>query len=88
MELFSLKNKTAIVTGSLGLIGRQHCFALAEAGANIVVTDMDAEGCEVFARELNTSTCCDTLPVGADITSRSSITRLRKSVIDKFGGID
>ena len=52
MKLFSLENKTAIVTGALGLIGREHCKALYEAGANVVVADLDEKDCKVFAEKL------------------------------------
>ena len=41
MTLFDLTNKTAIVTGACGLIGQKHCEALALAGANVVVADLD-----------------------------------------------
>ncbi|MFA6439971.1 MAG: SDR family oxidoreductase [Bacteriovoracaceae bacterium] len=87
-DFFSLNNKIAIVTGALGLIGREHCYALAEAGAHVVVTDIDLEECEAFADELTISSPNEALAVATDITSRTSIVRLRKTVIDKYGGID
>jgi NAD(P)-dependent dehydrogenase (short-subunit alcohol dehydrogenase family) len=52
MNLFSLKNKTAIVTGALGLIGKKHCEALAAAGANVVVADIDEKEAQKFAQKL------------------------------------
>lgn len=52
MTLFDLTNKTAIVTGACGLIGRQHCAALAAAGAHVVVADIDQQAAEKVAASL------------------------------------
>ena len=51
MKIFSLKNKTAIVTGALGLIGKKHCEALAMAGANVVVADINKDDSKDFAKK-------------------------------------
>ncbi|MDP2038605.1 MAG: SDR family oxidoreductase [Ignavibacteria bacterium] len=84
MELFSLKNKTAIITGALGLIGKEHCKALSEAGANVVVADIDEVKCKEFAKELQT----ESLGIALDVTNPDSIKNLRDSVLAKFGHID
>lgn len=84
LELFSLKNKVAIVTGALGLIGKNHCIALADAGANIVVCDLDEEKCKTFANSLSTKSN----GVGVDITKKDSVENLRNIVLKEFGKID
>lgn len=84
MELFSLKNKTAIVTGALGLIGKEHCKALSEAGANVVVADIYETKCKEFAKELQT----ESLGIALDVTNPDSIQNLRDSVLAKFGHVD
>lgn len=87
-ELFSLRGKVAVVTGALGLIGREHCRALAHAGARVVVTDLEEGACEVFARELVAKELPEAIGVGAEITSDASVTKLRDRVLSRFGAID
>ncbi|MEZ4516563.1 MAG: SDR family oxidoreductase [Chloroflexota bacterium] len=83
-NLFSLAGKTAIVTGALGLIGRRHCEALAAAGANVVVTDINPEGCAEFAATLPVRSIGRSL----DVTSEASLVTLRNAVLAEFGHID
>lgn len=83
-ELFSLNNKVAIVTGALGLIGKHHCSALAEAGANVVVVDLDIGECKTFAEALPV----ESIGVGADVTDSDSIKKLRDIVLNRFESID
>jgi NAD(P)-dependent dehydrogenase (short-subunit alcohol dehydrogenase family) len=86
--LFSLANKTAIVTGALGLLGKHHCRALAEAGAHVVVTDLDGAGCEAFARSLGNGSLPEALGCQMDVTSPDSILQARDRIVTRFGGID
>lgn len=93
-ELFSLEGRVAIVTGALGLLGKNHCRALAGAGASVVVTDLDDAGCRDFAAELGReyasrgSAVPAALGVGADITRRESVEALSRAVLDRFGAAD
>lgn len=84
MELFSLKNKTAIVTGALGLIGKEHCKALSEAGANVVVADVNEASCSNFAKTLQT----ESIGISLNVTNPDSIKTLRDKVLEKFKHID
>lgn len=84
MELFSLKHKTAIITGALGLIGKEHCKALAEAGANVVVADVNEEECVLFADSLP----MESIGASLDVTNPDSIKNIRDKVLRKFAHID
>ena len=84
MDLFSLQDKTAIVTGALGLIGRKHCEALAQAGARLIVADVDEAACEQFAASLGMGH----LGVGVDVTKEASLKAARDKILVKYGSID
>ncbi|MGN6397699.1 MAG: SDR family oxidoreductase [Mucilaginibacter sp.] len=84
MELFSLKNKTAIVTGALGLLGRKHCEALANAGANVVVADLDEGGAVEFAEMLGDQHG----GLKVDVTSERSLKTAREQIMNRYGTID
>ncbi len=83
-DLFSLEGKTAIVTGAIGLIGKEHCRALSEAGANIIVADLNEEKCSEFASTLNTKS----VGLGVDITQENSVKALNQKGLDYFNKID
>jgi NAD(P)-dependent dehydrogenase (short-subunit alcohol dehydrogenase family) len=84
MDLFSLENKVAIVTGACGLLGTQHCEALTLAGAHVVVADLHEGVCGELAGRLGKSH----LAVGLDVTSKESIQSARQRILDKYGRID
>jgi NAD(P)-dependent dehydrogenase (short-subunit alcohol dehydrogenase family) len=84
MELYSLKNKTAVVTGALGLLGRQHCIALAEAGAHVIVCDLERELCDELAASLPVRSYGFQL----DVTVKNTINNLRDLIKQRFGKAD
>jgi NAD(P)-dependent dehydrogenase (short-subunit alcohol dehydrogenase family) len=84
MNLFSLENKTAIVTGAVGLIGKKHCEALAEAGANVVVADMNEEACKAFAAKLGDKH----LGIALDVTDEISLKGARDKILQRYSSID
>ena len=83
-DLFSLKDKVAIVTGALGLLGKNHCIALSEAGANIVVVDINEMDCKKFAETLTTKS----IGVGCNITEVELVKKLKETILNNFGKID
>lgn len=83
-ERFSLAGRTAIVTGAAGLLGRYHCLALAEAGATVVATDLEAESCVAVAKELDGNA----FAVPADVRDPDSVRTLASRVLEQTGQID
>ena len=42
-EKFSMKNQTAVITGGGGLLGKEFCKTLAQAGADVIVADINKD---------------------------------------------
>lgn len=88
LESFSLKGRTAVVTGGAGpQFGSSISEALAEAGATVVIASRDLENNQQFVNKLNDQGF-DTHPEELDITNPKSIDALKHRVIKCFGGVD
>jgi len=83
-KLFSLEDKVALVTGAVGLLGKQHCKALSEAGASVIVCDIETKIAEEFAQSLSNNSIDEYL----DVTDSNSIEVVKNHVIKKFGRVD
>jgi NAD(P)-dependent dehydrogenase (short-subunit alcohol dehydrogenase family) len=86
-DLFSLEGKVAIVTGACGLLGGQHCEALAAAGAKVVVADLDETAAMGVAGRLG-SVVGGHMGIGLDVTSVASLESARRRILEAYGRID
>jgi NAD(P)-dependent dehydrogenase (short-subunit alcohol dehydrogenase family) len=51
-DKFSLKGQAAIVTGGAGLLGKEFCKTLAQAGAGVIVADLNGDAANKVAEEI------------------------------------
>lgn len=79
--------KVAIVTGAARGIGKAIALKLAQEGADVVVTDMDAEGVQQVAQEI-TAMGRKAKAIQADVSQREAVQRLVNETIADFGRID
>jgi NAD(P)-dependent dehydrogenase (short-subunit alcohol dehydrogenase family) len=86
-QLFDLTGKTAIVTGGGTGIGRQIAQALAESGADIVVSARNAARCESAAAELE-GLGVRALALGCDVRDPDSIGSVVTRTVEAFGRVD
>ena len=87
LDKFSLQGKTAIITGGPGLLGTEFCRSLAEAGAAVVVTDINGDAAERVAEGLRQGGY-QSVAVGADITQPDQVKRLVEVTLKTFGQLD
>lgn len=87
--LFSLKGRTAIVTGagSRRGIGRSIALSLAEQGADVVICDLDLEGAKENAAEA-AAKGVKTDAFRCNVVSEKDVAEVVKQTIEKFGKID
>jgi NAD(P)-dependent dehydrogenase (short-subunit alcohol dehydrogenase family) len=87
LELFSLKGKVAVVTGAARGIGFATADALSEAGATVVIADMNGEAAAKSAAELSAkgrNVDSETL----DVTDPRAVEVVHASIVAKHGRVD
>jgi 2-deoxy-D-gluconate 3-dehydrogenase len=87
LDKFNLKDKVAVVTGGVGLLGAEFCKTLAEAGASVAVADLDGEAAGQVADGLVKSGY-KAMGIGADITNPDSVNAMTAELLSTFGRLD
>lgn len=87
MDRFSLKGKTAIVTGSSRGIGRAIAIAYARAGARVVVTSRKVDACNAVVEQLR-GEGLEAIAVACNISSKQQVTALVDQTEKAYGPVD
>jgi short-subunit dehydrogenase len=82
-----LRGSVAVVTGASSGIGRATAWALAGAGAGVVLVARREEGLNELAGQM-AERGWRAVPVAADVSKRTDVERLRVRVTEEFGRLD
>ncbi len=87
MNLFDLTGRTAVVTGAASGIGRAIAIGLAQAGANVALSDINGAPLPAVAGAIEAAGR-RAVVVPGDVTDEAYLERLMARTRDEFGSID
>ena len=89
LSSFSLEGKKALVVGARRNMGKGFALGLAEAGADVAVTDINLESgqLQAVADEIQ-KMGRKSLALKADISNQEEVKKLVENVVKEFGAID
>lgn len=86
--MFSLEDKVVLITGAIGILGKEFCKGLAENKADLALVDLDEEQCEKVATQLQSDFGIRAKGYGCDITNKAEVQATVKKIVDDFSRID
>lgn len=86
-EIFSIKDKVAVITGASGVLGGSLAKSFIEAGAKVVALGRNQETLDSRVKEL-TDLGGDAFAVEANVMNIESLENTSKKIREKYGKID
>lgn len=87
VELFSLRDKVALVTGAGKGLGKSMALALSESGAHVIVVSRTLSDIEATAREIQENGA-KSLPIAVDVTKEEDVVTMVETILREFKTID
>ena len=87
-ELISLQGRGAVVTGAAQGLGKAIASRLAEAGASVMILDLDEEKASRAAAELAQGSSGRIASREVDVTDSAAIKAAADAAVDLFGSLD
>lgn len=84
---FDFTGRTAVITGAASGIGKLSAERFGEMGANVVLTDINAEGIEAVAAEIRAKGG-KAIAAPADLREYAQVESVRNAAMETFGRID
>ena len=80
LEQFKLDGKVAIVTGGAMGLGKAMATALAQAGANIVIADINEAVANDTAQEISETESVEAIALKVDVTNPDAVNQMVEEV--------
>ncbi|HNY83270.1 MAG TPA: SDR family NAD(P)-dependent oxidoreductase, partial [Anaerolineaceae bacterium] len=87
LDKFVMNDRTVLITGAAGLLGRQFALALGQAGANVMLADLAGEAVRAYANQLKVQG----IPAGVvevDVTDPDSVQHMVTATLERFASLD
>jgi NAD(P)-dependent dehydrogenase (short-subunit alcohol dehydrogenase family) len=86
--LFDLSGKRGYVTGGGSGLGRAIARGLAEAGASVVVSDINLDAAQQVAEEIRSASGQKAYPLRTDVAQQTEVEELVNCTAEQLGGLD
>ena len=87
-NIFSLKGKVIVVTGASGLLGREHCDAIASCGGIPILRDLNQSELNAQTEQIKQKYGIDARGYSVNITDEGAIKKNCQTIVKDFGKID